>query len=246
MKSIFLEYIYRVLEQEVYNEDIKYIISRDGQIRKESDGKSQDLQSSEDLTVEDFFNQLQKNITLEQIIKIKMNNVDMPSVASFTLGIFIQAINAMSDQHKVTANSVMSEKLRGFIFKIKSEPAKNFNIKVANALVYLKDLKGKFDVDKFYNLLKSVGNLNKEITEKNVFGTARDSVVNHIQQNFFGDDTIFEDFMKKINSFCDNTVSGNTKEQFINEFTSAKNSGGTWEITMEISPTTGVVGRRRS
>jgi hypothetical protein len=246
MKSIFLEYIYRILEQEVYNEDIKYIISRDGQVRKESDGKSQDLQSSEDLTVEDFFNQLQKNITLEQIVKIKMNNVDMPSVASFTLGIFIQAINSMSDQHKVTANSVMSEKLRGFIFKIKSEPAKNFNIKVANSLVYLKDLKSKFDVDKFYNLLKSVGNLNKEITEKNVFGTARDSVVNHIQQNFLGDDTVFEDFMKKINSFCDNTVSGNIKEQFINEFISAKNSGGTWEITMDILPTTGAVGKRRS
>jgi serine/threonine protein kinase len=132
-----------------------------------------------------------------------MNNVDMPSVASFTLGIFIQAINSMSDKHKVTANSVMSEKLRGFIFKIKSEPAKNFNIKVANSLVYLKDLKSKFDVDKFYNLLKSVGNLNKEITEKNVFGTARDSVVNHIQQNFLGDDTIFENFMKKQQKFTE-------------------------------------------
>jgi hypothetical protein len=249
MKNLFLEYIYRIIDQEFYNEDIKYIISLDGTIKKESDGKSSDLESSEELIVGNFFDQLEKNIKLEQIVKIKINNTDLPSVADFTLDAFITAIKDTSEINTISKDSVMSESLRGFVFKIKSEPAKNLNDKVANALTLLKDLvkNNNFEINDFYGLLKSKGNLSSEITKEKVLGQGRlTRVITHIQQNFFGNDEIFNDFIEKIQSFCSNRVSKNIKEQFVNEFTSAKNSGGSWEITMSLGRTTGAVPRRRS
>lgn len=249
--TLFEQYLYKIIELDnILNEDIKFIVSFDGSIRKESDGKSKDLDSSPDLTVNSFFEQLKKNIREEEIIKIKMNNVDLPSVDSFTLNSFIDGIKSVATGAKISGESVISRSLQGFVFKIKSEPAKNLNDKTAIALLSLKDLAkrspSRFNTNNFFKLLKTRGNLSTEITKTNVFGEAKKNVIDHIQINFLNDDTVFNDFIDKVISFCDANVSENIKNAIKKEFIDAKNAGGSWEITMSIGVTTGAVGKSKT
>lgn len=234
----------RYLKQiSIIEEDLKFIVSTDKKIKFEIDNQTIDLESSEELTIKNFFNRIEEYINKEKIQNIKFQDKSIDK-ASFNLGFFIEKIKKITHYKNISENTIIAEKLQGFVFNLTSTPSAEKNNLTANALINLKDIK-TFNVEKFIDFLKENGESSSinDATAENIFGTEfiNKKLVPYVQNNFFINNDKFELFLEKISKLCGSTSEKN-KKSITDEFKNAKENQGIWELKITFGPVTGTLG----